>query len=115
PKWAVYDTNGVVRPGDMRFVPFYSQYERRSAVYFKRFTNAEWAVEEAAFLAEQARQRDIAARSVDVMHLGEMQAERDHDLTAEISFPGAYRGRNGRDARSGGFFEFTMKTRDEQL
>ncbi|MGK2286256.1 beta-L-arabinofuranosidase domain-containing protein [Pedomonas sp. V897] len=115
PKWAIYDTRGVVRPGDLRFVPFYSQYERRSAVYFKHFTDAEWAVEEAAFLAEQERQRDLAARSVDVMHLGEMQAERDHDLTAEISYPGAYRGRNGRDARSGGFFEFTMKSRDEPL
>ncbi|MBA14880.1 MAG: hypothetical protein CMN73_00785 [Sphingomonas sp.] len=112
---AQYRSNGIVRPGDIPFVPFYSQYDRRSAVYFKRFTNAEWQVEEAAFTAEQARLRDIAARSVDVMHLGEMQAERDHDLVSEISYPTVYRGRNGRDARSGGFFEFTMKTREGPL
>jgi hypothetical protein len=42
------------------------------------------------------------------MHLGEMQPERDHELTSDISYPVAYRGRNGRDARSGGYFEFAM-------
>ncbi|OAN64787.1 hypothetical protein A7X12_01240 [Sphingomonas sp. TDK1] len=112
---AVFETRGVVRPGDLRFVPFYRQYERRSAVYFKRFTEAQWKVEEAAFLAEQARLKDVAARSVDVMHLGEMQPERDHDLRSEISYPVSYRGRQGRDARSGGYFDFTMKVKPGPL
>ena len=49
------------------------------------------------------------------MHLGEMQPERDHDLTSEISYPVVYRGRQGRDARSGGFIEFTMKVRPGPL
>ncbi|MBI1683785.1 beta-L-arabinofuranosidase domain-containing protein [Caulobacter hibisci] len=110
-KKALYAVDGVSRPGALAFAPFYSQYERRSAVYFKRFTEASWKTEEAAFLADQAKARDIAARSVDVMHLGEMQPERDHNLTSDISYPVSYRGRNGRDARSGGFFEFDMKVR----
>lgn len=110
-----YTTHGVVRPADLTFVPFYSQYDRRSAVYFKRFTEAAWKQEEAAFLAEQARERDIAARSVDVMHLGEMQPERDHNLVSEISYPVNYRGRHGRDARAGGYFEFTMQTKPGPL
>ncbi|KRA59176.1 hypothetical protein ASD79_10760 [Caulobacter sp. Root655] len=112
---AVYVARGVGRPGDLTFVPFYSQYERRSAVYFKRFTEGAWKTEEAAFLAEQARAKDISARSVDIMHLGEMQPERDHNLTSELSYPVAYRNRNGRDARSGGFFEFDMKLRPGPL
>ncbi len=45
------------------------------------------------------------------MHLGEMQPERDHALTSEISYPVSYRGKQGRDARSGGYFEFTMAVR----
>ncbi|MES2056029.1 MAG: glycoside hydrolase family 127 protein [Pseudomonadota bacterium] len=115
PGGAVYATNGIVRPGNLDFVPFYRQYERRSAVYFKRFSEAAWKVEEAAFLADQARLKDIAARSVDTMFLGEMQPERDHDLVSEQSYPVSYRGRNGRDARSGGFFEFTLKTKPGPL
>ncbi|WP_394647109.1 beta-L-arabinofuranosidase domain-containing protein [uncultured Sphingomonas sp.] len=112
---AQYASSGLIRPADLTFVPFYRQYDRRSAVYFKRFTDAQWTVEEAAFLAEQARQKDLAARSVDVMHLGEMQPERDHQLTSEISYPLVYRGRNGRDARTGGFFEFTMAVKPGPL
>jgi hypothetical protein len=40
-----YETKGVVRPADLTFVPFYSQYERRSAVYFKRFSEDQWNFE----------------------------------------------------------------------
>ncbi|MDC7677396.1 glycoside hydrolase family 127 protein [Asticcacaulis machinosus] len=110
---AHFRTEGSGRPGELNLVPFYSQYERRSAVYFKNFDEAQWKVEEAAFLAEQARLKDLAARSVDVMHLGEMQPERDHNLESDVSWPGSYRGRYGRDARQGGFMQFTMKVRPD--
>ena len=110
-----FRTNGIVRPADLTFVPFYRQHDRRSAVYFKRFTEAAWKDEQTVFLAEQARQRDIAARSVDIMHLGEMQPEHDHGLASELSYPVNYRGKQGRDARSGGYFVFTMKTRPGPL
>lgn len=111
----VYATSGVVRPADLDFVPFYRQYHRRSAVYFKHFTEGAWRQEEANYNAEQARLKDIAARSVDVMFLGEMQPERDHDLTSDLSWPVTYRGRQGRDVRSGGFMEFNMKVKPGPL
>jgi len=112
---AVYRTQGLGRPADMQFGPFYRAYQRRSAVYFKRFTDAQWEKEKIAFAAEQARLTDLSARSVDVMHLGEMQPERDHGLTSDISYPVVYRGRNGRDARTGGFFQFNMKVKPGPL
>jgi DUF1680 family protein len=110
-----YATHGVVRPADLTFVPFYSQYERRSAVYFKRFSETDWKAEQADYLAEQAHLHDIAARAVDVMHLGDMQPERNHDLVSEASYPVTYRGRRGRDARTGGYFEFTLQTKPGPL
>ena len=112
---ATFVTNKIGRPTELTLKPFYSQWERRTAVYFKRFTDDEWAKEQIAFAAEQARLKDLQARSVDVMHLGEMQPERDHGLTSSISYPVSYRGRNGRDARTGGFFEFKVKVTDEPL
>ena len=102
---------GVARPTALRFAPFYGLYDRRPAVYFRRFSESDWATEQTAYVADQTRQRDIAARSVDVMHLGEMQPERDHNLTSDLSYPVSYRGLNGRDARSGGYFEFDMKVK----
>ncbi|MEP7157763.1 MAG: glycoside hydrolase family 127 protein [Betaproteobacteria bacterium] len=112
---ATYRTIGIGRPGDLPFSPFYKNYERRSAVYFRRFTDAGWARAEVAFAAEQARLKDLAARSVDVMYLGDMQPEREHELASEISYPVVYRGRRGRDARTGGFFAFRMKVRPGPL
>jgi hypothetical protein len=111
----LYATHSIVRPADLSFVPFYRQYQRRSAVYFKTFSDAAWTREEAAYTAEQARLKDVAARSVDVMFLGEMQPERDHKLTSELSYPVTYRGRQGRDARSGGFIEFSLKVKPGPL
>jgi hypothetical protein len=112
---AVYRASTIARPAALTFSPFYKNYHRRSAVYFRRFTDAEWANEERTFNAEQARQKELAARSVDVMHLGEMQPERDHQLTSDISYPVVYRGRQGRDARTGGFFAFRMKVKPGPL
>jgi DUF1680 family protein len=109
PARALYRSAGSGRPGDMKFAPFFAQYERRAAVYFNTYSEAEWAASEVAFRKEEARLKDLAERSVDVMHLGEMQPERDHDLQSDISYPVTYRGRNGRDARTGGFFSFRMK------
>ncbi|MDR7051251.1 DUF1680 family protein [Duganella sp. 3397] len=112
---ATYRSVGSGRPGDMTFKPFFSQYERRAAVYFNAYTEPQWAASEAAFRKEEARLKALAARSVDVMHLGEMQPERDHDLQSEISYPVSYRGRMGRDARTGGFFSFRLKCGDGPL
>jgi DUF1680 family protein len=111
----VYRTQGLARPADLTFRPFAALHERRTAVYFRSFTPAGWQAEQAAYLADQAKAQALTARSADVMHLGEMQAERDHDLTSDISYPVVYRGRNGRDARSGGYFQFRLKTRPGPL
>lgn len=112
---STFAAQGVGRPGDLTFVPFYSQFDRRSAVYFPRFTDAEWRQQEVAFKAEQARQQALAARAIDIMHFGEMQPERDHALESELSWPVTYRGRNGRDVRPGGYMAFTLKARPGPL
>ncbi len=112
---AIYQTRGVVRPADLEFVPFYRQYARLSAVYFEQMSEEAWAAGQGKFAAEQLRLRDVDSRSVDVTHLGETQSEREHDLTSARSYTVTYRGRNGRDARSGGFFEFELGARPGPL
>jgi DUF1680 family protein len=107
----VYHIGGASRPAPLVLRPFAGQHERRTAVYFQRFTEEGWVEARARTEAEDAARRALAARSTDQMALGEMQAERDHGLEAAISYPVVYRGRNGRDARSGGFFQFRLKVR----
>jgi uncharacterized protein len=49
------------------------------------------------------------------VRLGDADAEREHSLECKISYPVMYRGRSGRDARSGGFFECSVKARSGPL
>jgi DUF1680 family protein len=106
-----YRIGAAARPGPLALRSFAAQHERRTAVYFRRFTPAGWSEAQAQVEADAAAQRLLQARSSDVVRLGEMQAERDHALEAAISYPVVYRGRHGRDARSGGFFQVRVALR----
>jgi hypothetical protein len=93
----------------MDLAPFYSLRDRRAAVYFKRYTPDSWRAAEAAFASEIANGAALDARSVDVIRLGDEADEARHNLTSDISYGVSYRMRGGRDARTGGFFEFDMR------
>ncbi len=105
---SLYRTHGLVKPADLAFVPFYRQHARLSAIYFQRSTQAQWDAIQADLAAEHRRLADLDARSIDVVRLGEAEPEGAHQLVAVRSYSVSYRGHSGRDARSGGFFEFHM-------
>lgn len=109
PGQPVFKTKGIGRPEDFTLRPFYGLHDRRHSVYFKRYTPKQWEAHKERVMREEEYRRALDARSVDIVHLGEMQPERDHKLESAISYPVDYRGEKGRDARTGGFFEFTAK------
>lgn len=96
------------RPEGVEMVPFYQATERY-AVYFDIFTEKQWQAEQEKYLAAVEARKRMEARTVDFFQPGEMQPERDHDFTGEKSFHGEAFGGKWRDARDGGFMEFTMK------
>lgn len=100
-------------PEPLTLVPFFNRYDRRAAVYFPLFTPGQWAEEEAAFLAAQRERADLEARTMDVIHLGEMQPERDHDFRSNHSDLISFGGRSGRQAwwGVGNYLEFEMAVR----
>ena len=101
---------GAGKPFDAILSPFYSMHHRYYSVYWDYFNKEEWTAREAAYKAEKLHQQEIAQRTVDIMRIGEMQPERDHQLTAsDNSYTGDALGRMGREARAGGFFAFDMK------
>ena len=104
-----FRTMGIGRPDELVLRPFYRLQDNRYAVYFKRYTPSSWETHKETVAKEEERRRELDARSVDVIHLGEMQPERNHGLESASSEPVNYRGEKGRYARTGGFFEFTAK------
>ncbi|BES84041.1 hypothetical protein PEC302107_17960 [Pectobacterium araliae] len=103
------------RPVGLRFVPFYAQYERRSALYFQRMTPQNWANEEKRRGLIAAENAALVSKSIDLIEFGNSASEQAHHLTSEMSFVGYYRRSPCRDVRSGGFLEFSMKNRNSPL
>ncbi|MDP8246134.1 MAG: glycoside hydrolase family 127 protein [Candidatus Hinthialibacter antarcticus] len=112
-KTLTFQTNGAGRPDDLTLVPFYKMHHRRYGVYWDLFTDDEWQAHEADYRAEQDRLRELEARTVDVMRIGEMQPERNHNLQSEHSSAGEAFGRKWRHADNGGWFSFEFKTANE--
>lgn len=104
-----FRTAGTGRPRDVDLVPFHRLHDRRYTVYLDVFTPAEWAKREDELRAEKERESALAARTLDQLHIGEMQPERDHDLRGEKTSAGEAQGRKWRHATDGGWFEFKLK------
>jgi hypothetical protein len=103
------------RPEKLIMRPFYGQHHNRTAVYFRRFTPAEWPQAEAGYRAAAAEKADILRRTVDSIRLGEQQPETDHAFegtpnTAAITHI-AERGR----LMNKGYFQFELAVRPGPL
>ncbi|HCF94794.1 MAG TPA: hypothetical protein DEW46_07020, partial [Verrucomicrobia bacterium] len=109
-----FQSNAVGRPHDVELVPFFSLHDRRYTVYLDLFTEALWQENEAARLAEYAREEALARRTTDLLRIGEMQPERDHRLEGEQTEAGEAMGRKWRHAIDGGWFAFTMKVHPQK-
>lgn len=105
----------IGRPGALHFKPFFAQYGRRSAVYFRRFDQQSWQRRLAEVAAAEKAASELDARSIDFLVLGDEKAEQAHRLESSTSYPVSYRRRLGRDARTGGFFEFTFRAAEGPL
>ncbi len=99
----------AMRPEDLTFAPFYTMTNDRYGVYFDQFTPEEWTAKEAEYRAEEARIRDLEARTVDSMMIGQMQPERDHNLTQEKTDVRQQNDRGTRQPLVDGWMEFDMK------
>jgi len=111
---AAFKTLGVGRPKDVKLLPFYKMHHRRYAVYWDLFSETEWQAREAAYRAKLQREEELAKRTVDVLRIGEMQPERDHNLKGEHTSAGEFQGRKWRHATNGGWFAFEMKVSDKE-
>ncbi|MBG8553430.1 glycoside hydrolase family 127 protein [Hymenobacter guriensis] len=105
-----FEVSQLSQSQPVRLVPFYQVYDEHYNVYWDQFTPAQWATRQAEFEAERLRQRELTARTTDELRIGEMQPERDHELTSQNSVAGDANGNKWRHATDGGFFAFRLKT-----
>lgn len=100
--------DGDDRALDVYFKPVFAIVDERYNVYNRVLSEIEWD-DQAARLADEVQTlADLRARTTDVIRVGEMQPERDHNLRGEHTRTGEHYGRRWRDAFDGGWFEFDM-------
>jgi DUF1680 family protein len=104
-----FQTAGVAKPNDVKLIPFNQTSDEHYSVYWDVFTPQEWTVQQKKYEEEKKRRKELEDKTVDLLRVGEMQPERDHEFTGEKIFTGDGHGRKWRTAREGGNFSFTMK------
>jgi uncharacterized protein len=104
-----FHTVGAGQPRDVPLVPFHRLHDRRYTVYFDTFTSEDWERRRDLIIDEERREQALLARTIDVLRIGEMQDERDHNVQGEQTEAGDAAGRKWRHAFDGGWFSFEMK------
>jgi DUF1680 family protein len=99
----------VGQPADIVFQPFNQVKNEYYSVYFDVFSPEGWKTEQVKYEAEKLKQQQVEQHTVDIIRLGEMQPERDHEFTGE-AFTGEGHGKKFRSTRQAGTMSFTMKT-----
>src|SRR5206468_3672571 len=101
--FAEFRSEGIIRPKDITFAPFYRVYEEQYAVYFPLMTAKEWTRREAEIRAEKEAQQRMEAATVDIVTPGYQQPEVEHGLRSENSEVDDFQNRKSRFARDGWF------------
>jgi hypothetical protein len=95
----------------LTFRPFYSQWDRRTAVYLPTFTSDRWAAARGDYVQAQAEARTLGRRTVDTLYMGEMQPERDHQVAPGGSEVVNWAGRSARRIKPGQTLTMTLARR----
>ncbi len=102
-------THGLGNGVAVTLRPMHTVHERWYTVYWDLRSREQWAAIARDHEQQMQRERELAARTVDVLIPGQMQPERDHNFDGERTNQGRFNGRTWRDARDGGQFGFDMK------
>lgn len=106
-----FKTAGTGHPHDVKLIPFYKVANEYYQIYWDVFNPQTWASQQKIYEAQRKAQQDLRERTADVLRMGEMQPERDHQLTGEKITNGEDHLRKWRNADNGGYLTFEMKVK----
>jgi len=105
----IFHTISQVTGKEVKLIPFNQTVNEHYMVYWDMFTPIQWYKEKKLYEEEKLKQKKLQEHTVDILRIGEMQPERDHNLVAEKTFTGENHNKKFRLAHPGGFFSFEMK------
>ncbi|MCQ6959099.1 glycoside hydrolase family 127 protein [Mucilaginibacter aquariorum] len=104
-----FRTANIAQPADVKLIPFNQTKNEYYSVYWDVFSPDAWVVQQKAYDEARKKARELEARTTDILRVGEMQPERDHNFTGEKIINGEDHQRKWRSTNEGGFITFDMK------
>ncbi|THU34175.1 glycoside hydrolase family 127 protein [Niastella caeni] len=105
----VFHSVNTGQPKEVTLMPFNQVQKEFYSVYWDLFTPQSWGEQQKVYEAERKKRHEMEIKTVDLLRLGEMQPERDHDFVGDRVNIGEEHTKKYRIAYPGGFFTFNMK------
>ncbi|MFB6318161.1 beta-L-arabinofuranosidase domain-containing protein [Saccharicrinis sp. FJH54] len=99
----------VAYPREVVLKPFYRTHDRHYTIFWDTYTPEEWKEKEAEYKADLQRKKELEAKTIDMIRLGEMQPERNHKFRDERTWVDEFKERKYREVNRGGWMSFQMK------
>jgi DUF1680 family protein len=104
-----FQSVGVGRDKDVRFIPFYRLHERTYAVYWDTFIPAEWKKKFPDYTAQHELEEKLKLATVGFAQPGQMQTERDYNMQSSAPEDSSVEQTMGRYGRRGAkWFSFDL-------
>jgi DUF1680 family protein len=110
----VFHSVNIGQPQEVTLKPFNQVQKEFYSVYWDLFTPQSWGEQQKLYEAERKKRHEIEVSTVDLLRLGEMQPERDHEFTGDKINTGEEHTRKYRVAYPGGYFSFNLKVDPEK-
>jgi DUF1680 family protein len=105
-----FRTANIAEPAQVTLIPFNQTENQYYSVYWDVFTPTTWAAQQKIYDEQRKKQQELELRTTDLIRLGEMQPERDHNFTGKNDTMGEEHYQKWRSADDGGYMTYTMKT-----
>lgn len=104
-----FRTENISKPEEVKLIPFNETKNEYYSVYWDVFTPETWAVQQKAYDEQKKKQQELEARTMDILRIGEMQPERDHNFSGENAITGEDHQKKWRSTENGGYLLYEMR------
>ena len=104
-----FNAANIAKPTEVKLIPFNQTKNEYYSVYWDVFTPASWAVQQKAYDEQRKKQQELEERTTDILRIGEMQPERDHNFSGENAITGEDHQKKWRSTENGGYLQYEMK------
>lgn len=103
----------MVNPVDVLLEPFYKIHDARYMMYWMALSQKEYRSYLDSITVIEEQKLTLQKRTIDFVAPGEQQPEADHFIQKQNSNIGNFMDEFWRDARNGGYFSYSLSTRNE--